>query len=389
MAPPVFIYVGGVIIAIGAAYALKQFIYEPYVAPQLEKWAQAFIESRRRAKEEQRERRMHAPMMAMRSGAPVGTSYDYVRLDGEENELRRAGSAKAREWSAHNRAEEEAPVPIELEKFAAGEKNRLSWSERELPPNMPLPALPNAPGLRKRAGGSRPTSRPQSFVEITEVPGLPVSAYIPLTPQTTHIASPKPDFRQTFSAPPALPAPAPSQPALLSPPMSATSPPPVQRILSPPQAREYPQPLHGTIEDLTSPLVGDSLIHLVVQSQPGQAPESVFARSPSPFLQPGTPSLSHRSYQSSPYPSRPPSALSSVFSPPGSALSLPSPLARTPSWTALSRASSAMGGEDEVLSQSSRSVTDEETGSELGSEIGSVWDTISRRSALSEQYVRM
>jgi len=382
--------------AMGAAYALKQFVYEPYVAPQLERWAQAFVESRRRYKEEQRERRMHAPMMAMReSGSPGsgsgGHGYGYVPLEGEENEHRRTLSGKPRarsEWDdAHSPMSasfiSQQPVPAELEKLV--ERERLAWAERELPPNMPLPAsaLSCAPGLRKRGAGSRQGSRPQSFVEITEGPGIPASAYIPLTPQTTHTGSPRAsESRLQRPLSPAHGQGLTTHQPLLSPPMSATSPlAPSARALSPrsdlsaPQAALFsPQPLLGAVEDLRSPPAGERSVHLILRSptyptaSSGQAPEhSALA-------------------VGSPYPSRPASALSSVLSPPHSPFSI----ARTPSWTALSRASSAMGmgaGSDmDVLSQSSMEGfgTDEEDEG-----VGSEWDNVSRRSGVSGEYVRM
>ncbi|KZO98081.1 hypothetical protein CALVIDRAFT_535679 [Calocera viscosa TUFC12733] len=335
--------------------------------------------------------------MAMRSG------YGYVHLEGEENEHRRAREGKAREQapSPHRRRSEwedhtvggagqsslpRLPMPpAELEKDV--EKERLAWAERDLPPNMPLPAA--APGLRKRTG-SRPASRSASFVEIIEGPGLPVSAYIPLTPTTTHTGSGSPR-----PAEPRLPHPHPSQstqqfPPLLSPPMSASSvpaPAPVIRTLSPrsvlspvpqppPQLRAY-TPLQ-TIEDVTSPLAGEHAVHLVLRSPASLGREATYALA--------------SSAQGSPYPSRPPSALSSVLSPPHSSLSL----ARSHSWTNVSRGSGVLS--EDVLSQSSRDVfgtDDEEEGaaSELGSvsDFGSAWDTVSRRSGMSgsEHHVRL
>lgn len=62
------------------AWTVLQFVYEPHVAPKIEAWAEAFVESRRR----QRNQR-HGPIPAQ--------SYP-VHEDGDENAARRSRSSQ-------------------------------------------------------------------------------------------------------------------------------------------------------------------------------------------------------------------------------------------------------------------------------------------------------
>ncbi|KZT62840.1 hypothetical protein CALCODRAFT_2595 [Calocera cornea HHB12733] len=248
-------------------------------------------------------------------------------------------------------------------------------------------------GLGSVRAADRPADQPAS--SRSPRPGIPASAYIPLTPTTTNTGSPRPMAEVRLPHPLGSPAQGMQQfsaAPLLSPPLSATSPPaPVVRAISP---RSYagrsdlsplPQAAYAplqTIEDVTSPLAGEHAVHLVLRSPAAPGREATYALAPSA--------------QGSPYPSRPASALSSVLSPPHSSLSLPS-IARSHSWTNVSRGTSALSDAD-VLSQSSRDVfgtDDEEDGvaSELGSvsDLGSAWEDVSRRSGMSgsEHHVRL
>ncbi|KAJ7049890.1 hypothetical protein C8F01DRAFT_1238197 [Mycena amicta] len=51
MPPPVVIYVVVAVATISAAVAFKEFVYEPHIAPKLERWAENFLEKRRIQKE--------------------------------------------------------------------------------------------------------------------------------------------------------------------------------------------------------------------------------------------------------------------------------------------------------------------------------------------------
>ncbi|KAI0940345.1 hypothetical protein AcV5_001479 [Taiwanofungus camphoratus] len=74
------VYVASAVGVVAVLIALKEFVYEPHVAPKIEAWAEAFVESRRR----QRNQR-HGPIPAQ--------SYP-VHEDGDENAARRSRSSQ-------------------------------------------------------------------------------------------------------------------------------------------------------------------------------------------------------------------------------------------------------------------------------------------------------
>ncbi|KAF7318587.1 hypothetical protein HMN09_00369200 [Mycena chlorophos] len=75
MAPPVVVVVVSTIAAVGVAVAFHQFVYEPHIAPRVERWAENFLE-KRRAKRRSREGVPVATASGSGSGAGHGHGQD-------------------------------------------------------------------------------------------------------------------------------------------------------------------------------------------------------------------------------------------------------------------------------------------------------------------------
>ncbi|KAF7288623.1 hypothetical protein MIND_01429000 [Mycena indigotica] len=72
MAPPVVVYVVVAVSVVGAALAFKEFVYEPHIAPRVERWAEDFV-NKRKAKKAAKQRTREAVPVGVRPGSSAGT----------------------------------------------------------------------------------------------------------------------------------------------------------------------------------------------------------------------------------------------------------------------------------------------------------------------------
>ncbi|KAI0731882.1 hypothetical protein C8Q72DRAFT_882980 [Fomitopsis betulina] len=141
------VYIVSVVAVVAGAYAFKEFVYEPHIAPKLEAWADSFLEGRRR----QRARRQ----------GPIAAQPVHER--GNENNTRRSGTRNG---------DVDRNMSVELEQLVAQEASAWSDNGRQ-------------DGLRRRNTGAaidesntfipyRPIS-PTHVIFDSSVPSTPTS----------------------------------------------------------------------------------------------------------------------------------------------------------------------------------------------------------------------
>ncbi|KAF7327949.1 hypothetical protein MKEN_00375100 [Mycena kentingensis (nom. inval.)] len=74
MAPPVVVYVVAAVAAVGAVVAFKEFVYEPHLAPKIERWAEGFLAKRKAAKERKLKAKKQAVPVAASQAEDVAAS---------------------------------------------------------------------------------------------------------------------------------------------------------------------------------------------------------------------------------------------------------------------------------------------------------------------------
>ncbi|KAF7310208.1 hypothetical protein MIND_00394500 [Mycena indigotica] len=72
MAPPVVVYVVVAVSVVGAALAFKEFVYEPHIAPRVERWAEEFVSKRKAKKAAKQRTREAVPVPGSSAGTETG-----------------------------------------------------------------------------------------------------------------------------------------------------------------------------------------------------------------------------------------------------------------------------------------------------------------------------
>ncbi|EPT00858.1 hypothetical protein FOMPIDRAFT_1036605 [Fomitopsis schrenkii] len=101
------VYIVGAVAVVAGAYAFKEFVYEPHIAPKLEAWADSFLESRRRHR-------------ARRQG-PIAAQP--IHEHGNENNTRRSGT--------RNNDDDARGMSVELEQLVPQEASARSDDGRQ------------------------------------------------------------------------------------------------------------------------------------------------------------------------------------------------------------------------------------------------------------------
>lgn len=203
------VYVLAIVGTVAAGIAFKEFVYEPHIAPKLEKWAEEFI-AKRKAKRRQRESLIAVPVsLASKGKARCKQSDDGGDTDDDDKsayELEKLISHEVHEW--RNEVDKSNSSTLRLRRNAASEQSALDQSNISIPYPALIPthvifnsSAPSTPTTVSDIGGASPSPTssplPQTLPEIH------------LSPSRSTLRSPSPT-----SPPGRLPTPAPSADAL-------------------------------------------------------------------------------------------------------------------------------------------------------------------------------
>ncbi|CUA67851.1 hypothetical protein RSOLAG22IIIB_03282 [Rhizoctonia solani] len=225
--PSPALIVGGVIIAVGAGFAFKQFVYDPYLAHRFHEFMEDFHEQR-----EQRHRRPAEPHLASPSrgkSASVGPFSEKRRASDDGNDAGLATGTEMREVSSSNslrrrggpfqRNGSEVEMAVIGDTFpltnfdkqatsAYRQQTETTARQEQLPPVMPTPpATRSTPTTSPRPA---PTSPRSPFSDIHALSEISFDIHSSSDPFEDYQLSPP-----AMQSPPIAPAAAPFSPFVL------------------------------------------------------------------------------------------------------------------------------------------------------------------------------
>ncbi|KAK0206644.1 hypothetical protein DFS33DRAFT_1381749 [Desarmillaria ectypa] len=215
--PAPAVYVLAIIGTVAASIAFKEFVYEPHIAPRLEKWAEEFI-AKRKARRRQRESLISVPASIPSKGkARSKRSDDGGDTDDDDKsayELEKLISHEVHEW--RNEVDKSNSSTLRLRKNAASEQSALDQSNI----SIPYPVLIPTHVIFNSSAPSTPTT----VGEISGASPSPTSSPLPQTLPEIHLSPSRSTLRSPSPTPPPghLPTPAPSD--ALSPQLASDQP---------------------------------------------------------------------------------------------------------------------------------------------------------------------
>ncbi|KAG7449339.1 uncharacterized protein BT62DRAFT_678230 [Guyanagaster necrorhizus] len=203
--PAPAVYVLAIVGTVAAGIAFKEFVYEPHIAPRLEKWAEEFI-AKRKARRKQRE----SPIAVAASIPSKGKARSKRSDDGGDTddddkstyELEKLISHEVHEW--RNEVDKSNSSTLRLRRNAASEQSALDQSNIAIP----YPALIPTHVIFNSSTLSTPTT----VTDISRASASPTSSPLPHTLPEIHLTSSRSTLRSPSptSPPGRLPTPAPS-----------------------------------------------------------------------------------------------------------------------------------------------------------------------------------
>ncbi|KAK0468447.1 uncharacterized protein EV420DRAFT_1635699 [Desarmillaria tabescens] len=214
--PAPAVYVLAIVGTVAAGIAFKEFVYEPHIAPRLEKWAEEFI-AKRKARRRQKESLIAVPASIPSKGkARSKRSDDGGDTDDDDKsayELEKLMSHEVHEW--RNEVDKSTSSTLRLRKNVAPEQSALDQSNV----SIPYPALTPTHVIFNSSIPSTPTT----VSDISRVSPSPTSSPLPQTLPDIHVSPSRSTLRSPSltSLPGRLPTPAPSE---LSPQLASDQP---------------------------------------------------------------------------------------------------------------------------------------------------------------------
>ncbi|TFK33198.1 hypothetical protein BDQ12DRAFT_769180 [Crucibulum laeve] len=138
--PAPAVYVLAVVGAVGAAFAFKEFVYEPHIAPRVERWAAEFV-AKREAQRRQREGPIAVPLRSRRRRNRRSSSNNTSTTDDDDHGIKGTGPEDAVELD-HLVAREVREWRSEVDRSTTLRHRRAATLDESI---NPIPYIPMSP----------------------------------------------------------------------------------------------------------------------------------------------------------------------------------------------------------------------------------------------------